>query len=407
MNRTATRAPRLSTRRMATVALTLLLSACAKDPVEWLDKTAMADQHPSPLEFPGAEPFDTTQRDTSRISEFAHTQDLLREAGAMSMLDNVMATMADTTAPAASGPTNAEAGSPALMAMNHAMQMPSASLKLPGQDLGTGNEPIDSLRCARSLRIVDAAGRGRVAVWWSRRDRGRVFLVAAWQLSGPAANGGSGNRMSHDMASGDMASGDMASGRMTRDRTSPDGMAHDDVPPEGPNAWRGPVNVDTLDQGAGDANAVERGAVGCDRAAPGLAVDGRNGYVHVAYALNALEGPGVFYAHQMDPRSTFESPVVMMYGDRRMGAARVAVSGDLVAVAFEDPNAPLNHGRIGLAISRTSGHVFEPRVDASKGGRAVDPYVMLRGRSAVVGWSDVDSTANATAAFRMRRAIVR
>ncbi|MEO7363297.1 MAG: hypothetical protein ABI120_23385, partial [Gemmatimonadaceae bacterium] len=338
-------------------------SACAKAPVEWMDKTAMSDRHPSPLEFPGAEPFDTTQRDTSKISEFAHTQDLLREAGAMSMLANVMATMSDTTAPAAMGQANTEPGSPALMAMNHAMQMPSASLKLPGQDLGTGEEPIDTLRCARSLRIVNAAERGRVAVWWSRRDKGRVFLVAAWQLAGAA--------------------------------------------PDGPKSWRGPVNVDTLDQGAGDANAVERGAVGCDRAAPGLAVDGRNGYVHVAYALNAPEGPGVFYAHQMDPRSTFESPIVMMYGDRRMGAARVAVSGDLVAVAFEDPNAPLNHGRIGLAISRSSGHLFEPRVNASKGGHAVDPYVLLRGRSAVVGWSDVDSTANAAAAFRMRRAIVR
>lgn len=334
----------------------------------------MPDQHPSPLEFPGAEPFDTTQRDTSRISEFAHTQDLLREAGAVSMLANVLKTMSDTGAPPVAGkatnaPGSPTQSSPALMAMNHAMQMPTASLTLPGQDLGTGDVPRDSLRCARSLRVVDAPGRGRVAVWWSRRDKGRVFLVAAWQLTGRAATD-----------------------TTTRDSTV---------------AWRGPVNVDTLDQGAGDANAVERGAVGCNRAAPGVAVDGRNGYVHVAYALNAPEGAGVFYAHQMDPRSPFESPVVMMYGDRRMGAARVAVSGDLVAVVFEDPNAPLSHPRIGLAISYSSGHVFEPRVEASKGGRAIDPYVLVRGRAAVVGWSDVDSTANASAAFRMRRATVR
>lgn len=364
-------------RRFSQAALfvsALLASACVKDAVEWQDKTAMADQHPSPLEFPGAEPFDTRQRDTSRLAQFAQTQDLLREAGAISMLARVMKTMSDTSAPPASSQTLKAPGSPAqsspaLMAMNHAMQMPAASLTLPGQDLGTGDAPLDSLRCARSLRVVDAPGRGRVAVWWSRRDRGRVFLVAAWQLTGRPA-----------------------SDSTTRDSTI---------------AWRGPVNVDTLDQGAGDANAVERGAVGCNRAAPGVAVDARNGYVHVAYALNAPEGPGVFYAHQMDPRSTFEPPVVMMYGDRRMGTARVAVSGDLVAVAFEDPNAPLNHGRIGLAISYSSGHVFEPRVNASRGGRAIDPYVLLRGRAAVVGWSDVDSTANASAAFRIRRATVR
>lgn len=369
------------------IATSLAFGACVKPPVEWMDKTAMDVRHPSPLEFPGAEPYDTTQADTSRMSRFAETQDLLREAGAMSMLAGVMKTMRDTTPPATIGSATSEPGAPApaLMAMNHAMQMPAASLKLPGQDLGAGDAPIDPMRCARSLRIVDAPGRGRVAVWWSRRDRGRVFLVAAWQLTG-ADSASASQPMSH---------GGMQHG------------ASDNAVPAVASAWRGPVNVDTLDQGAGDANAVERGAVGCDRSAPGLAVDGRNGYVHVAYALNAPEGPGVFYAHQMDPRAAFESPVVMMYGDRRMGAARVAVSGDLVAVAFEDPNAPLNHGRIGLAISRTSGHAFEPRVDASKGGRAVDPYVMLRGRAAIVGWSDVDSTSNATAAFRMRRATVR
>lgn len=385
MSTNSSKARRLAAGRASAVVLALALSACVKDPVEWMDKTAMADRHPSPLEFPGAEPFDTTQRDTSKISSFAHTQDLLREAGALSMLAGVMNTMSDTTAPTTSGTAMNEPGSPALMAMNHAMQMPSASTKLPGVDMGTGEAPIDSLRCARSLRVVNAPGRGRVAVWWSRRDNGRVFLVAAWQLAGAPA-GATRDTAMHDTA---------MAGR------------HDMTPSDSVNPWRGPVNVDTLDQGAGDANAVERGAVGCDRAAPGLAVDARNGYVHVAYALNAPEGPGVFYAHQMDPRAAFEPPIVMMYGDRRMGAARVAVSGDLVAVAFEDPNAPLSHGRIGLAISRSSGHVFEPRVDASKGGRAVDPYVLLRGRAAVVGWSDVDSTQNATAAFRMRRATLR
>jgi hypothetical protein len=171
--------------------------------------------------------------------------------------------------------------------------------------------------------------------------------------------------------------------------------------------WRGPVMVDTLDQGAGDANATERGAVGCNRAAPALAVDARNGYVHVAYAINAPEGPGVFYAHQMDPRSAFELPQVMLYGDRRMGAARVSTDGDVVAVAYEDPNAPLARGRIGLAVSYSAGHAFEPRQSVSRDGRAVDPYVMVRGRAVVVGWSDVDSSVSAVSAFRMRRGKVR
>ena len=363
-----------------TLAATAMLSSCVKPaPVAWVDRTEMADQHPSPLSFPGAVAFDTAVSDASRSAAFAHTQDLLREAGATSMLEGVLNAMPeanDTTAitnvsatvmmpkSGSAGPGAPSTG--ATSTMSHTMPTPGVSgvLNIPGVAMGNADVPLDDARCARSLRVADVPGKGRVAVWWSKRDKGRVFLVAAWQLVGSAA-------------------------------------------PDTSRMWRGPVNVDTLDQGAGDANAVERGAVGCDRAAPGLAVDAKHGYVHVAYALNAPEGAGVFYAHQMDPRAPFESPVVMMYGDRRMGVARVATSGDFVAVVYEDPNAPLGRGRIGMAISRTSGHSFEPRVDASRAGRAVDPYVLMRGRAAVVGWSEVDSTVNATAAFRMRRATVR
>jgi len=361
------------------VAATTAASSCGQPaPVTWVDKTEMADQHPSPLSFPGAVAFDSALSDTSRGAAFARTQDLLREAGAASMLEVVLKAMpeaSDTTAIASQSSTKvSQPGSPgsgapsrgAMAPMNHTMSMPAVSgvLNVPGAAMGNADVPLDDARCARSLRVAAVPGKGRVAVWWSKRDRGRVFLLAAWQLVGSAA-------------------------------------------PDTSRVWRGPVNVDTLDQGAGDANAVERGAVGCDRAPPGLAVDSKNGYVHVAYALNAPEGAGVFYAHQMDPRALFEMPVVMIYGDRRMGAARVATSGDFVAVVYEDPNAPLGRGRIGMAISRTSGHSFEPRVDASRAGRAVDPYVLMSGRAAVVGWSEVDSTVKATAAFRMRRATVR
>lgn len=362
---------------LVTISLTALLSGClAAPPVAWVDRTEMADQHPSPLSFPGAVAFNSALSDTSREAAFALTQDLLREAGAVSMLDEVLNAMPERndTTPPPNGlppvtPVSQSTGAPsndAMSGMNHTRPMPatSAAMHIPGVDMGTLDAPVDDSRCPRSLRVADVPGKGRVAVWWSKRDRGRVFLLGAWQLIGSLA-------------------------------------------PDTSRMWRGPVNIDTLDQGAGDANAVERGAVGCDRAAPGLAVDAGNSYVHVAYAINAPEGAGVFYAHQMDPRALFEPPQVMMYGDRRMGAARVAAFRDFVAVVYEDPNAPLGRGRIGMAISRTSGHSFEPRVDASRTGRAVDPYVLLRGRAAVVGWSEADSSVNATAAFRMRRAIVR
>ena len=365
---------------LVTIAATPVLVGCVKpEPVAWVDRTEMPDQRPSPLSFPGAVAFDSALSDTSPVAAFARTQDLLREAGAASMLEGVLNAMPevnDTVAIATGArsaksapPASASPGAPSMGAvspMNHTMPLPlqSGVLTIPGADMGSDNMPRDDARCVRSLRVSDVPGKGRVAVWWSKRDNGRVFLLAAWQLVGSVA-------------------------------------------PDTNRMWRGPVNVDTLDQGAGDANAVERGAVGCNRAAPGLAVDTRNSYVHVAYALNAPEGPGVFYAHQMDPRARFETPIVIAYGDRRMGAARVATSGDLVAVVYEDPNAPLGRGRIGMAISLTSGHSFESRVDASRTGRAVDPYVLMRGRAAVVGWSEVDSAVNATAAFRMRRATVR
>jgi hypothetical protein len=325
-----------------------LLSACVQEPVKWTDRTEMPDRHPSPLVFPPESPLDSTLRDSTGSAAFALTQDLLREAGARSMLSVVLATMPE-----------ARESLPAEEAMP-----PMAMAMAAGGDLGTGDAPVDALRCARSLRIVDAPKRGQVAVWWTRRSAGRVALVAAWQMTGA---GGA-------------------------DSTA---------------VWRGPIEVDTLDQGAGDANATERGAVGCNRPAPGVAVDSMHGYVHVAYALNAPEGPGVFYAHQMDPRSAFEPPLVIVYGDRKLGVARVATSGNLVAVVYEDPNAPLHRGRIGVAVSRTSGHVFESRVDASPLGKAVDPYVLVQGRAAVVGWSDVDSASTATTTFRLRRGVVR
>ena len=336
---------------MPLLLFSLLISACTDEPVVWQDKTEMPGGHPSPLVFPAAAARDTTQNDSSSGAQFARTQDRLRELGATSVLSAALTAMPESREAMAS----------------KAPIAPMASMRsanVPGIDLGNGELPRDSARCARSLRVMEAPGRGRVAVWWSRRSGGRVALIGAWQLTAGADTAGT-------------------------------------------TSWRGPLTIDTLDQGAGDSNASERGAIGCDRPAPGLAVDQKNGYVHVAYAINAPEGAGVFYAHQMDPRASFEPPVVIVYGDRRLGVARVATAGDLVAVAYEDPNAPLDRARVALAISRSAGHLFEQRMDVNRSGSAVDPYVQTRGRAAVVGWTEVDSSMNAATSFRMRRAIVR
>ncbi|MEP6763440.1 MAG: hypothetical protein ABJB66_03965 [Gemmatimonadaceae bacterium] len=335
------------------LASPLAISGCGPAPAAWEDKTAMAEAHPSPLAFPTTSPHDSAQTDSSSASRFARTQDLLREAGANSVLSTVLTAMPESKQSIA-----VQAKMPPMASMQNAI--------LPGVDLGNSSEPRDDARCARSLRVMDAPGRGRVAVWWSQRSGGRVALLGAWQMIGDHSS------------------------------TSDSAIT-----------WRGPFSIDTLDQGAGDSNARERGAVGCDRAAPGLAVDEKNGFVHVAYAINAPEGAGVFYAHQMDPRSAFEPPMVIVYGDRRLGAARVATSGDVVAVAYEDPNAPLDRGRVALAVSHTAGHLFEQRMDANVSGWAVDPYVQVRGRAAVVGWTEVDSTVIGSGSFKMRRAVVR
>jgi hypothetical protein len=79
--------------------------------------------------------------------------------------------------------------------------------------------------------------------------------------------------------------------------------------------------------------------------------------VHVAYSLDAPEGPGIFYAHLMDPRAQFEVPAALVYG----GGGSVAVASDdqTVAIAYEDPNS--SRPRIALAVSRTAGHTFESK----------------------------------------------
>lgn len=156
---------------------------------------------------------------------------------------------------------------------------------------------------------------------------------------------------------------------------------------DGGRTWKAPTSVDSTDVGA----------AGCTRPAPGLAADGAT--VHIVYSLTSSEGTGIFFAHSMDHATLFHSPVAIVYGDR-MGAADVAVRGDLVVVAYEDINDP---SRIGLAISRTMGHIFEQRTTVASGaGTVAAPQVALSGRTVAVSWKQ-ESAADSVKAVRMLR----
>ncbi len=139
--------------------------------------------------------------------------------------------------------------------------------------------------------------------------------------------------------------------------------------------WSAPAPVDTTDQSVS----------GCRRAPPAIAADSASGYVHVAFALLGREGPGLFYAHSMDAGATFHAAVPIFYGDR-LGHSSVAADGDVVAVAFEDPNS--RAPRIGLALSRTMGHIFEERLlpISDDNEIASRPLVAVKGSHLAVAW---------------------
>lgn len=318
---------------------------CDASAVSWIDDNAVPATRPV-AEAPSV-PASSARAvlDTSAAAvEQQLLRDLLHEANTTTALAGVLAEM----------PESRESGT------SQSTPSPIAVKAAPSSVLGDGDVPIDAARCALSLREALAPGRGRVAVWWSRRERDRVTLVAAWR---------------------------------------------DTLAAQARNApWRGPIVVDSVDQGASTLGASFDGVAGCARPAPSIAVDDAHGYVHVAYSLTGPEGPGVFYAHQMDPRSAFEPAVAIVYGEA-LGAVRVAAQGDVVAVAYEEPNSG-NRPRVSLAVSRTSGHVFEDRVSASSAVvTSNDPFVIVRGRAIVVGWSEM--TSDSTTAFRVRRARVK
>lgn len=133
------------------------------------------------------------------------------------------------------------------------------------------------------------------------------------------------------------------------------------------------------------ADATDRGRAGCARPVPFISADSLNGYVHVVYFLDAVEGAGIFFTHTMERGALFHSPVPIVYGDRPSAAA-VASRGDTVVVIYEDPNSRLP--RLGLALSRTQGHIFEHRVSASaETGEARTPRVAVRGTDLAIAWT--------------------
>jgi hypothetical protein len=138
--------------------------------------------------------------------------------------------------------------------------------------------------------------------------------------------------------------------------------------------WRAPEIADSTD----------KGRTGCDRPAPFIAADSTNGYVHVVYFMVAAEGPGVFFTHSMGEGRQFHSPVPIVYGERASASA-VSCNGDTVAVAYLDPNSA--SPQLWLALSRTTGHIFESRMEVSPSTvEAAHPAVAVRGHRIAVGW---------------------
>jgi hypothetical protein len=152
--------------------------------------------------------------------------------------------------------------------------------------------------------------------------------------------------------------------------------------------WSAPVAVDTAD----------RSGLGCSRPPPSVAAMTGDAALHVAYWMQAPEGPGVFYAHSMEHGAMFHAPVAIVYGERPSRTS-VAASGDTVVVAYEDPNSA--RPQIALALSRLAGHIYEERTPVSGDlGPAVEPRVALRGRRVAVAWTALGAAGDRSPAVR-------
>lgn len=142
---------------------------------------------------------------------------------------------------------------------------------------------------------------------------------------------------------------------------------------DGGRSWAPPEPVDTVD----------RSTTGCHRPPPAVVADSASGYVHVAYSMRAPEGTGIFFSHSMERGHMYHSPVAIMYGDALRDVA-IASLGDTVAVAFVQPTR--SRSELGVALSRTMGHIFEERVTVPSSGDASDPAVALAPGKIAVAW---------------------
>ena len=146
--------------------------------------------------------------------------------------------------------------------------------------------------------------------------------------------------------------------------------------PDGGATWAAEVVADSTDHGVR----------GCARPAPAIAVDSSTGYVNVAYFMEPAAGTGIFFSHSMDGGKTFHASVPIVFGENA-SAVGLATAGDRVAVAYEDPNS-IEPG-VGVALSRTMGHIFEYReMISSDNERARQPVVDLPRGTVRVWWSD-------------------
>jgi hypothetical protein len=90
----------------------------------------------------------------------------------------------------------------------------------------------------------------------------------------------------------------------------------------------------------------------------------------------------VFFAHYL--ATMVHSPVAVIYGDRLVPTA-IAVDGDRIAVAYEDPNG--KRRQVAVALSTSQGHIFESHIVASRDvDVATDPVVALAGRRIAISW---------------------
>jgi hypothetical protein len=117
-----------------------------------------------------------------------------------------------------------------------------------------------------------------------------------------------------------------------------------------------------------------------------------SGYLHLVYFIEGADGAGVFFAHSMDKGGMFHAPVAVVYGNTP-SAASVAGAGDSVVVVFEDPNAMTP--RLGIALSRSAGHIFEQRGEVTPDDvLASRPWVALDHGKITVWWKTPDKTGS-------------